>query len=166
MIQNRDKSVLYPPFADRLNIFEPRLAEAKLPFYMFEGLRTYDQQAGEWAKGRTIPGDIVTKAQPGLSFHQYAVAADYVEDGMIEKPGIQWSWNMANDLNHDGRKDWYQMAEIAKACGLEPALYWKTFPEGPHVQLAGLPPVRELLAIFQQGGLPAVWAVLDKIYKV
>lgn len=161
-----DAKLLYPPFARKLMVFEAKLAAAKLPFYGFCGYRSFEQQSIEYAKGRTAPGSIVTKARPGYSFHQYAVAADYVEDGMIEKPGIQWSWDLANDVNKDGRRDWLQMAEIAvRECGLEAAFFWKSFPEGPHIQLAGLPKVEILLALYQKGGLPAVWAELDKTYN-
>jgi peptidoglycan LD-endopeptidase CwlK len=159
-----DKTLLYPPFAKKLIVFEARLEHNKLPFYGFCGKRSFEQQAAEYAKGRTIPGNIVTKARPGYSFHQYGVAADYVEDGMIEKPGIQWSWDLANDINKDGVKDWQQMGNIARDCGLDSAMFWKTFPEGPHIQLAGLPKVEGLLALYTQGGLPAVWAALDKVY--
>ncbi len=160
-----NKTVLYPPFANRLVVFEAALAQAKLPFYIFCGYRTFDEQAAEYAKGRTIPGTIVTKAIPGMSYHQYAVAADYVEDGMIEKPGIQWSWNLANDVNRDGKKDWDQMAVIAQQSGLESAMFWKKFPEGPHVQLPNLPKASELLALYREGGLPRVWQELDKQFK-
>jgi peptidoglycan LD-endopeptidase CwlK len=159
--------IIYPPFAATISIFEQKLKEAGLPFDCFCGYRSFEEQAVEFAKGRTVPGQIVTKAAPGLSYHQYAVARDYVEHGQIDKPSLEWSWNMQNDLNHDGRKDYIQMAELAQACGLEPALFWKTFPEGPHIQLAGLPDVHKLLKIFHDAGdsIFAVWAELDKIYK-
>jgi hypothetical protein len=160
---NKDKSVLYPKFADQLGDFESRLVVARLPFYLFMGLRTWAEQAELWAQGRTRPGKIVTKAQPGDSLHNYGIATDYVLDGMIEKPGVQWSWEIKADLNHDGRNDWVQMAEIAKACGLEAGFFWKKFPDAPHVQNAYGLKLAEIKAIYAdaKGNLQAVWDELD-----
>jgi peptidoglycan LD-endopeptidase CwlK len=158
---NRDKTVLYPPFAEKLLLFEEGLIEAGLSFYLFEGYRSHERQAELYAQGRTTPGTRVTNARPGQSIHQYACAADYVLDGMPDKPGIQWSWDMKKDLNADGRGDWLQMAEIAVKTGLEAGLNWKSFPDAPHVQLASPLTINELQALYAEGGLARVWAALD-----
>jgi peptidoglycan L-alanyl-D-glutamate endopeptidase CwlK len=174
------KELLFPPFAVQLRAFEERLHDAGLLFYLFCGLRTWDEQAAEYAKGRTTPGppcahkgesrprpvgscpmhplgNIVTKARPGESWHCFGLAADYVLDGMIEKPGIQWSWNLKADLNADGHNDWEQMAQIAKECGLESAWYWVNFPEAPHVQNRFGLTLAQAQGFFAIGGLARVW---------
>lgn len=153
----RDKSLLYPPFAARLTDLESRLAAARLPFYLFMGLRTWEQQDALYQQGRSLPGKRVTNARGGESLHNYGFGADYVLDGMLEKPGIQWSWDLKADLNADGRNDWLQLAETAEACGLESGFRWKAFPDAPHVQNTFGLTLTEMKELHRTGGLPAVW---------
>ncbi len=149
---DRDKSHLFPPFAAVLNVFEQRLLERSLPFYLFEGLRSWERQEELYAQGRTKPGKIVTNAKPGLSYHFYGLAADYVMDGMIEKPGIQWSWETRGH-----NSDWLNMAQLAVSCGLETAYFWRSFPELPHVQMKYGLSIQKAQELFRTGGLDAVW---------
>lgn len=44
-----------------------------------QGLRTIDEQNALYAKGRTMPGEIVTNARGGSSYHNYGLAIDLVE---------------------------------------------------------------------------------------
>ncbi len=121
-------------------------------------LRTFEDQDELYAQGRTKPGTIVTSARGGDSWHNYGLAADYVLDGQIEKPGIQWSWNLRSDSDSDARNDWQQMAEIAVACGLEAGYFWKKFPDAPHIQNRfglTLPEAKELWRI---GGIQSIWS--------
>jgi hypothetical protein len=97
--------LLCPPFAKQLWDFYSRLAAAKLSFYLFRVLRTFEDQDELYAQGRTKSGRIVTNARRGDSLHNYGLAADYVLDGQPEKPGIQWSWEIKSDFNADGRSD-------------------------------------------------------------
>jgi hypothetical protein len=171
--------IVFPPFEAQCARFEQNLHDAGLPFYEFCGYRSHAEQAVEYAKGRTIAGPPcthkgesqpraigscrahplglrVTRARPGESWHQFALAKDYVLDSMIEKPGIEWSWDVKADENHDGRNDWVQMAEIAKGCGLESGYFWEQ-ADLPHVQNRfglTLPQVQGFYAI---GGLERVW---------
>lgn len=39
-------------------------------------LRTFAEQAQLYAQGRTKPGQIVTRAKPGQSWHNYGLAVD------------------------------------------------------------------------------------------
>jgi peptidoglycan LD-endopeptidase CwlK len=161
IIISRDKNLLYPPFAEQLKYFESRLAAAKLPFYLYMGLRTFECQDELYAQGRTKPGQIVTNARGGDSLHNYGLGADYVLDGQVEKPGIQWSWDIKSDLNADGRNDWLQMAEIAVSCGLEPGYFWKRFPDAPHIQNRYGLTLAEIKEICRAGhGIKAVWSEL------
>ena len=155
---NRDKGALCPAFALQLIPFETKLVAAKLPFFLFMGLRSFAEQDALYAQGRTTPGSIVTNAKGGDSWHNYGLAADYVLDGIIEKPGIQWSWEIKSDLNKDGRNDWLQMAEIAESCGLEAGFRWVKFPDAPHVQNRFGLTLMEAKELYRRGGLPAVWA--------
>lgn len=181
---NRDKSLLYPPFAEQLRDFELRLVAAKLSFYLFMGLRTFEDQDELYAQGRTSPGppckhkgDIaprpigfcsvhplgltVTNARGGDSWHCYALAGDYVLDGQISKPGIQWSWDTRADINADGRNDWLQMGELAEQYGLEWGGRWKRFPDFPHVQNRYGLTLTEAKELYRIGGIKHLWQELD-----
>jgi peptidoglycan LD-endopeptidase CwlK len=161
IIISRDKSLLYPPFAEQLRYFESRLAAAKLPFYLYMGLRTFECQDELYAQGRTLPGKIVTNARGGDSLHNYGLAADFVLDGVPEKPGIQWSWDTKADFNADGRNDWMQMGEIAESSGLEWGGRWKRLPDLPHVQNTYGLTLAEIKEIYRSGhGIKAVWSEL------
>ena len=159
IIISRDKSLLYPPFAEQLRDFESRLAAAKLPFYLFMGLRTFECQDELYAQGRTLPGKIVTNARGGDSLHNFGLASDWVLDGQVEKPGIQWSWDTMTDFNADGRSDWMQMGEIAESCGLEWGGRWKRFPDLPHIENRYGLTLAEIKEIYRAGhGIKAVWS--------
>jgi peptidoglycan LD-endopeptidase CwlK len=161
MIISRDKSLLYPPFAEQLRYFESRLAAAKLPFYLFMGFRTFEDQDDLYAQGRTKPGKIITNAPGGYSLHNFGLAADYVLDGQVDKPGIQWSWDTKADFNADGRSDWMNMGEIAESCGLEWGGRWRRFPDLPHLQMTCGLTLAEIREIYRGcGTLTALWSEL------
>lgn len=159
MIISRDKKLLCPSFAKVLEEFERRLGVAHLPFQLFMGLRDFASQDELYAQGRTKPGNIVTNARGGDSLHNYGLAADYVLDGMPDKPGTQWSWEIKSDLNQDGANDWLQMAQIAQNCGMEAGYFWKKFPDAPHVQMTFGFTLQEIKEIYQSGSIMELWSV-------
>ncbi len=55
------------------------------------------EQAALYAKGRSEPGPIVTKAMPGQSAHQYGLAIDFViiDAGKADWSGDSPAWNKA-----------------------------------------------------------------------
>jgi peptidoglycan LD-endopeptidase CwlK len=155
---SRDRSLLCPLFAAQLIPFEQKLALLKLPFALFEALRSWEQQADYYAQGRTKSGTIITNAQPGDSWHQYGLAADYaLATSISDKPGLQWSWYIKSDANRDGHNDWQQMAETAVQYGLEAGYYWKKFPDLPHVQNRFGLTLADAKELYLHGGIKAVW---------
>lgn len=57
-----------------------------------QGLRTFAQQQALYDQGRTTPGNIVTKAKAGQSYHNYGLAIDCVPfnpDGLT----LNWEYN-------------------------------------------------------------------------
>lgn len=56
--------------------FLGRCKKAGLGVRIICGLRTYSEQAELYAKGRTLPGKVVTKAGPGQSMHNFGLAFD------------------------------------------------------------------------------------------
>lgn len=167
-MRDTDRSKLYPPFARIITEkFEPALRVKGIPAYEFEALRSWEQQEIYYAQGRTTPGPIITNARPGDSYHQYGIAEDWVMKTMLDgpKPSLTWSWDIKVDRNKDGFNDWKQMADIAVACGLDAAYYWKTSPECPHVQmhLNHMLKLSELKELYRLGGLPRVWETFDRL---
>lgn len=107
-----------------------------------QGLRTVEEQNTLFAKGRTRPGKVVTNARGGQSNHNYGVAADlaFLVNGKI-------SWD---------EKLYQNIGRWSDAAGLAWGGNWN-FVDLPHVELKGLPSYKTLLALYNQGGLQAVW---------
>jgi len=87
------------------------------------GRRTMEEQAALYAKGRTAPGEVVTKAQPGDSAHNYGLAFDFAFGDAVGRP----TWP----------KDapWATVAMIGKKLGLDWGGDWKAFMDQPHFEL-------------------------------
>lgn len=106
-----------------------------------QGLRTYKEQAALYGQGRSsyVYGGVqyakpkmakVTNAQPGYSIHNFGYALDYalIVDGTIV-------WNLTKDSNKNGKADWNEVAEIAKAIGFSWGGDWRSFKDMPHVDI-------------------------------
>jgi len=78
-----------------------------------------------YAQGRTAPGQIVTHAHGGESFHQYRVAFDVVP--LLHGKPI---WDSTDPV-------WAKIGAIGESCELEWAGRWVTFREFPHFQFTG-----------------------------
>jgi len=119
------------------------------------GLRTWAEQDALYAQGRTTPGAIVTHAPGGFSWHNFGLAVDLVPEDIT--PG-QPDWNLNNPV-------WAKMVSVAQSVGLVSGAEWNgADKDTPHVQLTGRFPVTpndEVRAIFQQGGITAVWTAAN-----
>lgn len=150
MIISRDKSLLCPPFAAILFDFEAKLSAAGLPFAMFMGLRDWQTQDELYAQGRSTPGNIVTNARGGESWHNYGLGADYVWHGPMEGlTGLHWSWDCDKSL-------WQKMGEVAESCGLEWGGRWR-MKDLPHVQKTYGLRIQEAQELWRVGGVKRVW---------
>lgn len=87
--------------------------------------RDAESQNALYAQGRTTPGNIVTNAKAGQSYHNFRVAYDVVpmRNG---KP----VWDASDPI-------WKLVGEAGKKAGLEWAGDWKKFKEFPHFQYTG-----------------------------
>lgn len=95
--------------------------------------RDNESQNALYAQGRTIPGQKVTNARGGESFHNYKVAFDFAPI-INGKP----SWDDPKIFENCGR--------IAESLGLEWAGRWKTFKELAHCQYTGGLTIKDLQA--------------------
>lgn len=99
-----------------------------------DGLRTYEDQAILYGKGRSNywyngkdysnpSAKVVTKAKPGTSMHNFGLALDFVTcDGF----GKNIDWVV-------GPK-WKRAATIAKELGFTWGGDWKSFYDAPHIE--------------------------------
>jgi len=104
--------------------------------YITSTLRTLEEQAQLYANGRTTFSfrgvvyksktlEIVTRARPGKSWHNYGVAFDVV-------PCYNNSNDYVPEWNHP---NWLSIGKIGKDIGLEWGGDWTNFPDRPHFQL-------------------------------
>ena len=81
-----------------------------------------EEQAALYAQGRTAPGNIVTKAKPGTSWHNFGLAFDVavVVNGQPTWPDDEALWSKVGDLG--------------KRLGLEWGGDFASFKDLPHFQ--------------------------------
>ncbi len=125
LFKNNDLDELHPLFKEKTIKLIKLFDENNLPFKLFEGFRSPERQNRLYQQGRTIPGNIITKAKPWDSFHQYGLAGDFV----LYING-KWSWE---DKTIETKKYWNELHRLARILDLEP-LSW----ELPHLQLKNL----------------------------
>lgn len=82
-------------------------------------LRTFAEQDAIYAQGRTKPGQIVTYARGGQSYHNYGLAIDIVlvedkdGDGKYESA----SWDFKKDFDGDGKADFEEIDFVFSSYG-------------------------------------------------
>lgn len=111
------------------------------------GVRTFAEQDALYQQGRTIPGKIVTNAKAGLSYHNYGLAFDFC----LLHGDKMWSWDVNEDVDHDGKKDWLEVIEICEQFGWEAGFRWTQLPDGPHLQKTLGHKVQDLFTMYTTG---------------
>ena len=134
MINSRSLDDLAPPVKQRALAFVEAAKAKGIDLLVTSTYRDSDSQNALYAQGRTAPGNIVTRAKAGESWHNWRCALDVVP--LVNGKAI---W--------DDQAMWKQVGEIGKSCGLEWAGDWVTFKEFPHFQYTG----GMTLAQLQQG---------------
>jgi peptidoglycan L-alanyl-D-glutamate endopeptidase CwlK len=134
MINSRSLDDLAPPVKQRAQAFVDAAKAKGIDLLVTSTYRDGESQNALYAQGRTTPGNIVTRAKAGQSWHNWRCALDVVP--LVNGKAI---W--------DDQAMWKQVGEIGKSCGLEWAGDWKTFKEFPHFQYTG----GMTLAQLQQG---------------
>lgn len=125
MINSRDLNDLMPRVREKAKQFVAQCkARHGIDVLITNTLRDNEYQASLYAQGRTAPGKIVTNSKPGSSFHNYAVAFDFVplKDG---KP--DWSDN----------DKWQKCGAVGVSLGLQWGGNFKSISDKPHMQDPG-----------------------------
>lgn len=132
-------------------------AEAGLPSYLAIrvtfALRTFEEQAALYAKGRTKPGPKVTNAPPGSSYHNYGLALDFAILYDKDKNGTYetLSWDTVKDEDKDGVSDWTEVAKVFMSAGWTWGGNFRSIVDKPHVEKNFGKNWKELLSLKQKG---------------
>jgi hypothetical protein len=148
----------HPLLQQKMNRVDARCFAQGFVIRITGWLRTFPDQAAEWAKGRNAAGvvidrdAVVTHAPPGYSPHNFGLAVDCVPGIRGESP-----WHPNWDPTHP---DFVFMVRACVAEGLVAGIKWpkpKTDPD--HFQLAEFPvtPTQAMRDMLAQQGLGAVW---------
>ncbi len=125
-----DRSKLHPQLNYKLGLLLKKCKKKGIYLIVTEGFRSKEQQDMLYAKGRTVPGNIVTNAR-GSSYssqHQWGIAFDIAMNYDIDGDGkvSDDTWNI---------KGFQRVAKIAKSIGLGWGGDWKSFKDTPHFYL-------------------------------
>lgn len=118
MLSERQR--LQPLVERKAKVVIDEMALLGFPVRLVEGYRSIERQNELYAQGRTKPGQVVTNAKGGESFHNYGVAVDFV----FRKEG----YNAPKEL-------WNTLGKVGKAQGFEWGGDWKGFVDLPHFEM-------------------------------
>lgn len=120
---------------DKLNLLHPKIRQSALDAYadavkltpigchpvIDQTLRTFAESDALYAQGRTKPGEIVSKAKAGQSYHNYGMALDF---HLVINGKDQW------DVDHN----WILVAGIFKQHGFAWGGNFTSFKDYPHLE--------------------------------
>lgn len=142
--RNEKYSKLFPPFYVKVRALLELAEKEGLKVGVFQGYRSYEEQARLYAKGRTKPGRRVTKARPGHSKHNFGFAADFV----FKKQG-RWSWAEEHP--------WDRLGALGRSVGLEWGGDWQSFVDRPHFQWDCKLSLADYRELYHEQGLGGIW---------
>jgi peptidoglycan L-alanyl-D-glutamate endopeptidase CwlK len=114
-------ATLLPEVQPMARALVQKAASVGITIKIISGLRTYAEQDALYAKGRTEPGNIVTKARGGYSNHNFGIAFDI---GVFE-----------GNKYLDESPKYKAVGALGVDLGLEWGGNWKTIVDQPHFQL-------------------------------
>lgn len=120
---NRGIDSLLPEVRVKAQLLIERARAASIPIMVTSALRTVEEQEALYAIGRSKPGNIVTKARGGQSWHNFGRAFDVafkLQDGKLTWEG-----------------PWELLGSIGRQCELEWGGDWVSFKDKPHFQDRG-----------------------------
>ena len=128
----RNVSQLHPELQKKVVKLQKECLKAGIKIKIGECFRTVAEQNALYAKGRTVPGSIVTNAKGNSysSMHQWGVAFDFFLDMDVDKDG-----KTSDDAFNNATKMFNKVGAIGKKLGLEWGGDWKSIKDLPHFQL-------------------------------
>jgi peptidoglycan LD-endopeptidase CwlK len=146
---------LHPAIRDEVRLLIDK-AESRLPFTairIVQGLRTFAEQDALYQQGRTKPGNRVTNARGGASFHNYGLAIDFALLYDKDKNGTYetLSWDTLKDMDKDGEADWAEVVRIFEEAGYVWGGNFSSIKDNPHLEKTFGFTWRQLLAKHNAG---------------
>jgi peptidoglycan L-alanyl-D-glutamate endopeptidase CwlK len=125
MINSRKLDDLLPEVRNKVEDFLALCKHEGIDLLVTSTYRDMESQNALYAQGRTAPGNIVTNAKAGDSFHNWRCAVDVVP--LVNGKPV---WDSSDPL-------WKRVGELGKQAGLEWAGEWHSFKELAHFQYTG-----------------------------
>lgn len=122
---------LHPIVAEKMKTLKAEAEALGIRIAITDGFRSETEQDALYRKGRSAPGNIVTNAKGGQSYHNYGLAIDFA----IRAKNGDVLWDMEYDGNRNGKADWMEVVGIAKQLGFSWGGDWESFPDYPHLQM-------------------------------
>jgi len=137
----RDITKLHPELKAIIPKFLDMCKSANLNVLITETFRTEAEQEALYAKGRTMPGNIVTRARYPQSPHCWGVAFDFCR-------------NVRGKEYDDSDNFFYRVGQIGKSFGLFWGGDFRTFVDKPHFELQKYMPNQSCRWLLQKYGSP------------
>lgn len=141
MIVERSRSLLHlrPEVAMLCGEWLRLCAADDVRVLVYQTARSAAIQELEYAKGRTVPGSIVTNARAWGSWHQFLCAWDAVP---IRNDQPLWDPHEGKGL----KREWNVMRVHANRLGIEWGGDWKTLKDYVHFQVTGGKTIEQMRA--------------------
>lgn len=130
------------------------------------GMRSIEEQKKLWKIGRDESGNeiegeqVVTRARPGNSFHNYGLAVDSCFRG--KDPYFEY---LQLKNTEEFNKIWDTFGRLCKASGLVWGGDFK-MKDRPHVELTYGLSLGQIKLLYNQMGIDAVWTKIDCIRAI
>lgn len=109
-----------------------------------EGHRTWEEQDALYAKGRTAPGSIVTRAKGGFSNHNFGIAMDF---------GVFRGKSYLDDTNTDLALQVHAACAVhARKLGFDWGGDWKALKDEPHFEISTGLTLSQKRKLYQEKG--------------
>lgn len=125
MITSRSLDDLLEPVKARAEAMLEQCKKEGIELLVTSTFRDFEAQTRLYAQGRGLPGNIVTYARAGDSWHNWQRAFDVVP---LRNGKPIWSTR-----GHD-KYIWLKIGDIGVSCGLEWGGNWERHPDYPHFQ--------------------------------
>lgn len=128
----RNVSQLHPELQKKVEQLKILCQQNGITIGISECVRTVAEQDVLYAKGRTMPGKIVTKAKGNTysSMHQWGVAFDF-----YLKMDVDGDGSVSDDAFNNSTELFNKVGKIGQSIGLEWGGAWKSMKDLPHFQL-------------------------------
>ena len=122
----------HPDLREELHHIYRQIVALEIPVRFTAVYRSIHEQNQLYIQGRNgIPGEIITHAMGGESYHNYGLAVDFC---LLTNKGTQATWNRNTDFNQNQQKDWLEVVNLFIQHGWEWGGNWESFKDYPHFQ--------------------------------